>query len=80
VVYFFIIAAILVFLWIVLSMIDDKFMPWTCPACYSASGRDEIGEYRTWYVSGRHGRIQCKACGARFKESPNGVLVDDRYP
>jgi hypothetical protein len=78
--YLFIIVATLVFLWMVLSMVDEGTMPLTCPACYWGGDEDTLGQHLAWFVEIGRGRAECRWCGRRFKNSPNATLVEDRDP
>lgn len=77
-VYLFLLAAIAVFLMIGLSMMDDRVLPWTCPSCFAGWDDDLLGRYRPWWEARRGDRVRCRTCGSRFRESPNGTLVEDR--
>jgi hypothetical protein len=77
-VYLFAIAVAVVALWIILSLMSEQEIPWTCPACFLGGEKDSTGETQPWCVAVSGGRIECLRCGARFKKAPNGVLVQDR--
>ena len=56
-------------------------MPGSCPRCgqpdepLTASG---IGGYKRWYHRAPGDRFQCRSCMTRFKNHPNGTMVEDR--
>jgi len=55
-----------------------RSMPWSCPSCFFGGDTDLADQPREWYVELWGGLVQCRQCGARFKEHPNGMLVEDR--
>jgi hypothetical protein len=75
----FMIAAVLLMLAIMIQMADTHAMPWTCAYCYYSGDDDDndIGRHRPWYRETARG-YRCVRCGARFKEHPDGALVEDR--
>jgi hypothetical protein len=79
-VFLFIVAAIVACLLIYFGMLDAEVMPWACPACYAGSDENIAGVRRPWYVPERSGRVRCRACYARFRERPDGTLVEVRDP
>jgi hypothetical protein len=70
----FIIASIILGLVIAFGMMDDRVMPWTCPACFAGPDEDLLGRYRWWYVVERSGRVRCRTCSAKFEERADGTL------
>lgn len=76
-VFVFFVAAILTALTIYFGMLDAHVMPWSCPACYHGADEDIVGEYRHWYEAYRS-YVRCRWCGTRFKEHPDGSLVQER--
>jgi hypothetical protein len=57
--------------------VHAEAMPWSCPACYRGSDEDLAGQWIPWYDSSKYG-VRCRWCGTRFKEHPDGTLVEDR--
>jgi hypothetical protein len=76
--FLFIVAAIIVGLVVFFGMLDAEVMPLSCPACHAGADANIAGVRRPWYVVERSGRVRCRACYARFRESPDGTLAEER--
>jgi hypothetical protein len=74
----FYVAAIVMFFVVVFGMMDDHVMPFGCPACYYDGDHDLADQPRPWYRRHHAGGVYCRSCHTRFKEHPNGALVEDR--
>jgi hypothetical protein len=72
----FIIGTIVMTVRVLLGVLGDKPMPFSCPACYFGGDEDLAGQSWTWYVV-RRDRVRCRRCHTWFKEHPNGMLVED---
>jgi hypothetical protein len=70
----FIIVATIVVLVILVDLMGDNPMPWTCPACFYPGDEDMVGRSRSWFVVQRDRRVRCRRCGARFQERADGTL------
>jgi hypothetical protein len=82
---FFLILFILGTAWIVWRMFFESLgdqLPGACPRCgktddaITASG--VAGGYIRWYRQTPGQRLQCRVCLTKFKNHPNGTLVEDR--
>jgi len=73
----FVIAAVILILTIMIQMATTDAMPWTCAKCFYPGDDDQLGRHRPWYSQTERG-YRCVHCGARFKEHPDGTLVEDR--
>lgn len=72
----FIVGAIAVFAWIFFGMLDERVMPFSCPRCHAGSDETIAGTSVPWYREHRGG-VECRSCYTRFREHPNGSLVED---
>jgi hypothetical protein len=72
------IAGAIVFAAIVfVTMTDSEVMPLGCPRCHAGSEQPVGGVSIPWYQAWR-GQVRCRHCLTRFREHPNGTLVEDR--
>jgi hypothetical protein len=58
-------------------------LPGACPRCGKTDEPLQgagtiIGGYRRWYHQTPGQRIRCRVCMTKFKNHPNGTLVEDR--
>lgn len=74
----FVIAAVVMAWVVVYGMMDAHVMPMACPHCHHGSDENVAGEHRPWYVRSDAEHARCRWCGTRFREHPNGSLVEDR--
>jgi hypothetical protein len=74
---FFLGAALLAWL-IFRDMTGTDVMPLSCASCHFGGDDDLGGSRRPWYVDEQGDHVHCRRCGARFREHPNGTLVEDR--
>ncbi len=71
----FILAAIVFIAIVFFSMLDDRAMPFACPACQYDG---QIGPPTIPWYSARGSSVQCRSCGARFREHADGSLAKDQ--
>jgi hypothetical protein len=50
-----------------------EVMPGSCPGCHQS-----VQPPARWYGVLPDHRISCRYCGRRYKEHPNGTIVEDR--
>lgn len=62
----------------ILASAEEEPLPWACPVCYVGWERDILGQYQPWYVREDGDRVRCRRCARRFRETPNGTLVEER--
>ncbi|MGE5186418.1 MAG: hypothetical protein ACM31C_30390 [Acidobacteriota bacterium] len=74
----FILIVAIVFLIVMGGMAGSDLMPLACPACYWGGDRSLAGEPRSWFSRASAERVSCRNCGKRFREHPDGSLVEDR--
>jgi hypothetical protein len=74
----FLVASVIMLFVVIFGMMDDHVMPFGCPACYYDGDHDLADQPRPWYRPIGEGRVYCRYCHKRFKEHPNGSLVEDR--
>lgn len=60
-------------------------LPSRCPRCGAPDEdvsvrKSGIAVYSRWYRERGDKGLQCRHCGTRFKDHPNGTLVEDRDP
>jgi hypothetical protein len=74
----FIIGTVVIVVRILAWGLDAQVMPLSCPRCYEGGDTDLADAPRSWYVVVSNERVRCRHCHTRFKEHPNGSLVEDR--
>jgi hypothetical protein len=57
-------------------------MPSKCPRCGNVdeniSSESVVSSYNLWYRSAPDGTYRCRYCHTRFRDHPNGTLIEDR--
>ena len=83
--FLYIVIAVALFVAVAWSMTPADVMPSSCPSCMNGARRDLFEEDTlvpllrdAWYRRNSDGSVRCWACGKRFREHPNGTLVEDR--
>jgi len=72
----FIVGSIVLSYLVIRELIGTEVMPLSCAHCHFGGDEDIAGQPRRWYTD--HGdHVNCRHCGTRFKEHPNGTLVED---
>ncbi|HEU0034620.1 MAG TPA: hypothetical protein VFQ53_28545 [Kofleriaceae bacterium] len=76
--FLFLVLVLIVVARIFFSMLPERVMPLACPSCHHDGGEDLVGNPRAWWRGRRDDLVYCRSCGRRYKEHPDGSLVEVR--